>query len=138
MDIIKGPDSNDVEIKDASDFLKALRAGKTPQEAASDIGKPLAKMIRSERVIKGLEDLKDYYFKDAQIRKAIVLARNTQIVMEGADRDVPAASRILALDPELGLTGNQSVQVNIQLVSEDVMKLDVEDVWEEDDKESKS
>src|SRR6185436_11515135 len=101
MEILKNESPIQVDVKDAAEFLKALRQGKTPDEAAGVTGKPLSVIARSPKVIAGLEDLRDYFFADAAVRKAIVIARNTKIVMEGEDRDATAASRVLTQDPEL-------------------------------------
>lgn len=130
MDVTDKESLVEVEVKDASAFLKALRSGKSPEDAALDVGKPLNKLMRSEKVVKGLEDLRDYFFADAQTRKAIVIARNTKIVMEGEDRDATAASRVLALDPDLGFA-NQGTTVTVNL-SEDVAKLEPGDPWSEE------
>lgn len=129
MEITDKDSPVDIQVKDAADFLKALRQGKTPTEASQSVGKPLGTLVRSDKVIKGLEDLRDYFFADAQVRKAIVIARNTKIVMEGEDRDATAASRVLALDPDLGFS-NQGTTVTVNL-SDDVAKLDPGDPWED-------
>ena len=117
-----------IEIKSANDFVKALSAGKTPEEAALLTNEPLHKLMRSPDVIGLLEDLKQYHFLKAEDRKAILMARNMKIIMTGEDRDATAASRVVALDPELGLAGNQGPSITIN-ISEDIEKLDPGDPW---------
>jgi hypothetical protein len=130
MDIRKDSDPQGIEIKDAAQFLKALREGKSPQDAAVEVGRPLKQLERSPEVLEALGDLQNYYFQDAAIRKAIVIAKNTKIVITGEDRDSVAASRVLALDPDLGLTGNQNTTVTVNILSDDVKNLDPGNLWE--------
>ena len=118
----------EIQVKTATDFIKGLSDGKTPEEAALNVGTPLSKLMRSAEVIEKLEDLKQYHFAKAEDRKAILMARNMKIIMTGEDRDATAASRVVALDPALGLGGNQSPTIVIN-ISEDVQNLDPGDPW---------
>lgn len=128
MDINEHSSPREIEVKDASQFLKALREGKSPDQAALDVGKPLLKLMRDPNVIGRLEKLKDYYFAKAQDRKALVIARMTEVLLNGEDRDSTAAARVLAQDPDLELQGNTGVTVTVNL-SEDVAQLQPGDPW---------
>jgi len=121
---------SEIKIKTATDFIKGLSDGKTPEEAALNVGTPLRKLMRSLQVVEALEDLKQYHFAKAEDRKAILMARNMKIIMTGEDRDATAASRVVALDPELGLAGNQGPNITIN-ISPDIEALDAGDPWAE-------
>jgi len=121
----------DLKVKSAKDFVDALSKGKTPEEAALSVGESLGRLMRSTEVVGRLEQLRDYNFKKAEDRKALVLARMVEVLLNGEDRDSTAAARVLASDPELGMTGNQGPSITIN-ISDDVAKLDAGDPWEEE------
>lgn len=129
MQITPGKSDVEVEVKNGLDFMKTIKDGKTPEEAAGSIGMPLAKAMRSPEVIKRLHQLQDFYFQKAEERKALLIATMTEVLLKGEDRDKTAAARVLALDPDLGFS-NQGTTVSIQL-SEEVAKLDPGTPWEE-------
>lgn len=119
----------DLKIKNAAEFVKALDLGKTPEEAALSVGEPLAKLMRSPEVMGRLEKLKDYWFAKAEDRKALVISRMTEVLLNGEDRDSTAAARVLASDPELGFQqGGPTIQITI---SEDIEKMDPGTPWDE-------
>lgn len=125
----------DLNVKNASDFVKAISSGKSPEEAALVVGSSLKSLMRDPHVLAALEDLVQYHFTKAEVRRAILIARNMKIVLTGEDRDATAASRVLALDPELGLHTDSGPTININL-SEDLQSLDPGPIWDEDSEPS--
>lgn len=118
-----------LEVKNALEFVKALKLGKDPEEAAMTVGEPLAKLMRSPEVLGRLEKLKDFYFAKAEERKALLIARMTEVLLTGDDRDSTAAARVLASDPDLGF---QQQGPTIQItISEDIEKMDPGTPWDE-------
>lgn len=124
--------SVELTVKTAKDFVDALSKGKSPTEAALDAGEPLNRLMRSPEVVGRLEQLKDYIFTKAEDRKALVLARMVEVLLNGEDRDSTAAARVIASDPELGFQqGGPTINITI---SEDIEKLDAGDPWAEETK----
>lgn len=130
--ITSGTGPDDLAITNAKDFVKAVKSGKSLEDAALSVGEPLQVLLRSPELMERLQDLQQYHFKEASIRKAIVIARNMKTVITGDDRDSVAASRVLALDPELGLVaGTPTIEINI---SEDVAKMEPGNPFEDETK----
>lgn len=94
-------------------FINGIKSGLTKPESAAEVGIPLRSLMGSPVVRKDLTRLLDDYTIAAEHRKAAVRATTNKILLEGNFKEQLDAAKIIAADPEVGLSGPSTlVQVN--------------------------
>jgi hypothetical protein len=129
VEIVKGKSMKDLDVKNAHQFIHALTSGKSVEDAAELVGQTPKSLARNDEVKALLQGLPDYYFKDPEVRRMMILAKMTQILLKGDPRDSINAAKVLTSDPEMEWQNDKPV-VNIT-ISDDMLKLDKEsdDLW---------
>lgn len=126
---------NAVLVRQAKDFVGALKDGASPEDAAEAVGKPLSTLSRSPFVLKELEALQHYWFPNPKVRKTVTdLIAMREAFEAEASRDRLTAIKILREDPELGIVQGQA-QVQINILSPELQQLDPGKVFADEDEE---
>ncbi len=124
MEIIESGQPSAIEVQDAADFVAALKAGKTAQEAAESVGKPLPELLRQTIVRRRVEELAAYFVAKGEARDQLVDSAMLEILLTDPDaRNRGMAAKLLKEQADGPL-------VNIS-ISDEVRALKVDDLWKD-------
>lgn len=115
-----------IELQDATDFITALKAGKTAREAAEGVGKPLSDLLRQTIVKRRLEELQAYHMERGETRDKVVDSALMEILLMDPDaKNKTAAAKLLKDKDDAPL-------VNIS-ISDELRGLSTKPLWPEEE-----
>lgn len=124
---------NEVVTHSAKRFVEALDAGKTPGQAAKAAGMTLKQIKDGGDMSKAIQHLLEVGHVRAEVKKEVIRAGLFKAFVEGITSPDPGerklaleASKQMASDPEIGLTRDSEVAININLGALDEALLGVD------------
>lgn len=129
IEVRKGHASVEVEMQQAKALAELVESGVPIFKAAKQLGiskRELNSIMARDWLA---DEVSPFYIPDPENRrKALIAAMTREMALAAESKDRIAAARVLAKDPEVGMSGNQAPLVNIN-ISDETRKMDTGPMW---------
>jgi hypothetical protein len=120
---IKREGFDEIQSARAEAFVSLVQEGMKPGAAARQLSLPISELRRDPLVVAKMKELVEGFTLTANERASITRARLNKIVLGDDDKTALAAAKLIAEDPETGMSPHGPVSVNVGIFSADTRQV---------------